>query len=146
VARCDAAGMKTPHPAAALVTLALAGSFLAACADEGETAAVCGDVDALRASVSALEDLDVREGGDTLTDLSGVLDEIRSDVRTLADDASTEYTDEVDAVQAAASALGTSVDAAVLAPTVTTLSAVADDARSLGATFEALGTAVGDTC
>lgn len=146
VARCDAAGMKTPRLTATLATLALTASLVAGCADEGDTAAVCDDVDALRASVSSLEDLDIREGGDTLTDLSGVLDEIRSDVRKLADDASTEYADEVDAVQAAANALRASVDAAALAPTVQTLSTVADDARSLGATFEALGTAVGDTC
>lgn len=144
--RCDAAGMTTPRLTAALATLALTASLVAGCADDGETAAVCDDVDALRASVSSLEDLNVREGGDTLSDLSGVLDKIRSDVRELADDASTEYADEVDAVQTAANALGASVDAAVLAPTVTTLSTVADDARSLGATFEALGTAVGDTC
>jgi hypothetical protein len=147
VARCDAAGMKSlRRPAATLATLALTASLVAGCADEGEPAAVCDDVEALRASVSSLDGLDIREGDDTLTDLSGVLDEIRSDVRTLADDASTEYTDQVDAVQAAASVLRASVDAAALAPTVTTLSAVADDARSLGATFEALGTAVGDTC
>ena len=137
--------MKTPRLTAALATLALTAALVAGCADEGETAAVCDDVDALRASVSSLEELNLREG-DTLSDLTGVLDQIRSDVRQLADDASSEYADEVDAVQADANALGASVDAAVLAPSVTALSTVADDVRSLGATFEDLGAAVGGTC
>lgn len=146
VVRCDAAWMKTPRPAATLVTLALAGSLLAACADEGETPAVCEAVDALSTSVSSLEDLSLRNGDDTLSDLAGVLDQIEADVRTLADAASTEYADDVDAVQAAANDLGASVDAAVLAPSATALSTVADDVRRLGATFEDLGTAVSGTC
>lgn len=128
-----------------LFTLALTGSMLTACGDGTETSAVCDDVDALRASMRSLKSFDIREG-DKFSDLTDVLDQIRSDVGKLVDDASAEYETEIDAVQSLTDRLASSVDAAVADPDAAALSTVAADVRGLGAAFTNLQKAVADTC
>jgi hypothetical protein len=142
--------MNTRRLTGTLLTLALTGSMLTACGGDGNdtgtgTSAVCDDVDALRTSMGALKTVDLR-AGDKISDLTDALDQIKTDVGKLVDDASAKYQTEIDAVQSGADRLGTSVDAAVADPHAASLSTVADDVRGLGTAFKDLQKAVADTC
>ena len=137
--------MNSRRLAGTLLTLALSGSLLTACGDGNEESAVCDDVDALRASISSLKSVDIREG-DTVSDLTDRLDQIMTDVEKLVDDATSEFAPEIDAVKSDTDTLRASVDAAVAEPTAAALSTVADDVRGLGAAFKDLQQAVADTC
>lgn len=136
--------MNTHRLSGTLVAWALAGSVLAACGGEVE-AAVCDDVDDLRASLTSLQAFDVSDPN-VLADLSVVLEQVRSQARTLAEDASSEYDGEVDGVQTSIDGLEASAQAAVATPSAVALTTLAADVRSVGAAFEDLATAVGDTC
>lgn len=136
--------MNTHRLSGTLVALALAGSVLTACGGEVE-AAVCDDVDDLRASLTSLQAFDLSDPN-VLADLSVVLEQVRSQARTLAEDASSEYDVEVDGVQTSIDGLEASAQAAVATPSAVALATLADDVRSFSAAFEDLGTAVGDTC
>lgn len=143
---CHCAGMNSRRRlAGTLLTLALTGSLLTACGDGNETSAVCDDVDALRASMSSMKSLDIRQG-DTVSQLTDILDQIRTDVGKLVDDATTEYQTEVDAVRSGTDRLAASVDAAVAEPNAAALSTVADNVRGLGTAFKNLQDAVANTC
>ena len=124
--------------------MALAGSVLTACGGE-ERSAVCDDVDDLRASLTSLQAFDVSDPN-ILADLSVVLDQVRSQVRTLAEDASSEYDVEVDGVQTSIDGLEASAQAAVATPSAVALATLADDVRGFSAAFKDLANAVGDTC
>lgn len=136
--------MNTRRLAGILSALALTGSFLTACGGEDQSA-VCDDVDALRTSLTSLQAFDVYDPN-VLSDLSVVLDQIRSQVRTLAEDASSEYDAEVEVVQSSIDDLEASARAAVATPTEDALATLADDVEGFSAAFQDLRTAVGDTC
>jgi hypothetical protein len=137
--------MDSRRLAGTLLSLALTGSLLTACGGGNDTAAVCDDVDTLRADLSSLKSVDLR-GGDTVSQLTDTLDQIRADVGKLVDDATTEFQSEIDVVRSRTDRLAASVDAAVAQPNATTLSTVADDVRSLGVAFKDLQDAVANTC
>lgn len=136
--------MQTRRFAGTVLTLALAGWSLTACGGD-DTSAVCDDVDDLRQSGAALQAIDIYDSN-VLSDLEVVLDQISTQVRTLAEDASDEYADEVDQLQSSFDDLEASAEAAMATPDGDVLRALADDAKGFSAAFKDLRTAVGDTC
>lgn len=140
----DVSVMNARHLTAAFVSLLLTGSLLSACGGE-EQSAVCDDVDALRTSLSSLQAIDI-EDTNVLSDVVVVLDQIRTEVQQLADDATSEYADEIDVVQESTDDLEVSANAAVDAPTAQNLSTLAEDVAAFRTGFEELQAALGDTC
>lgn len=136
--------MRSQRLVVVLFALVLAGSSLTACGGTDQSA-VCDDVGDLRQSVASLQAFNIYDPN-VLRDLAVVLDQIRSQVRALAEDASSEYDAEVDVVQSSIDDLEGSAQAAVDTPDAAALSALADDVKSLSAAFKDLRTAVGDTC
>lgn len=136
--------MHSRRPVVTLVALVLAGSSLTACGGTDQSA-VCDDVGDLRQSLAALQVMNIYDSN-VLRDLAVVLDQIRSQVRTLAEDASAEYDAEVEVVQSSIDDLEASAQAAVDSPDAAALSALADDVKGFSAAFKDLRTAVGDTC
>ena len=108
------------------------------------TSPVCSDVDSLKASASALTDVKVEQGA--LPDLQSKLTAVRQDVDTLKNDAESEFSTQLDAVDTASSTFKSALDAAVADPTVTTVSAVGPALRSLGTALGDLDAAVEKTC
>lgn len=135
--------MHTRRLAGTALALALAGPALTGCGED--TPAICDDVDDLRTSVASLQAVNIYDPN-VLSDLAVVLDQIRSQVRTLAEDAASEYDAEVDVVQASIDDLEQSAQAAVATPDADSLATLADDVEGFSAAFKDLGTAVGDTC
>jgi hypothetical protein len=136
--------MNARRLAGILIPLVLTGSLVGACGGD-EQSAVCDDVDALRTSVSSLQAFDIYDTN-VLSDLTVVLDQIRSEVQQLAEDSSTEYAEEIDVVQGSIDDLEASAKAAADAPTAPSLSTLADDVKAFSAAFKDLRAAVADTC
>ena len=105
---------------------------------------MCDDVAALQASVQRLQDARVGENG--LSTLAGELPQIRATLAQLRTDASAEYAPEVSAVRSRTDALTASIQAAVTAPSASSLGRVADDLKAMGAAVTDLGDAVSDSC
>ena len=91
---------------------------------------MCSDVDALRASFDELRNVEVSQAG--LSKLKGDLAQVKSDVSDVVDSATDEYADEVDAVEQAASTLGTHLSAATDAPSASTFAPLRADLQALG--------------
>jgi hypothetical protein len=126
-------------------TLVVLVATLAGCgAGEDDTPALCSSVDALRSSAEAVTDVQVQRGA--LATLQEALGKVRSDLSTVVEDATSEYADEVDAVQKAMSDLGSSVDAAVAAPTAATVAEVRAASKAVGTSLTALVDSVESTC
>jgi hypothetical protein len=136
--------METRRLTRAIASLVLAGSAVAACGGE-EQPAVCDDVDALRTSLNSLQAFDIYDTN-VLSDLSVVLDQIRTEVQQLAEDATSEYAEEIEAVQGSTGDLEAGAETAVSTPTAANLSALSADVDAFTAAFEDLNAAVGDTC
>jgi hypothetical protein len=115
-----------------------------ACGGE-EQSAVCDDVDTLRTSLSSLQAFNVYDSN-VLSDLTVVLDQIRTEVQQLADDAGTEYAEEIDVVESSIDDLEASARAAVDTPTDDTLSTLSGEVKAFSTAFQDLRDAVGDTC
>ena len=128
----------------AIVSVVLTASLAAACGGE-EQSAVCDDVDALRTSLNSLQAFNIYDTN-VLSDLSVVLDQIRTQVQQLADDTSTQYADEIEVVQTSTDDLQASAKAAVDGPTADKLSTLSDDVKAFSAAFKELKAAVGDNC
>jgi hypothetical protein len=116
---------------------------LAACSGE-ETPAVCSDADALKKSVSALTDVKVEQGA--LPDLQSKLTAVRDDLATLKNNAKSEFSSQLDAVDSASTTFTSALDAAVADPTVSTVSALGPPLQSLGTALTDLESAVEKTC
>ena len=108
------------------------------------TPAVCSSVDALSSSVKAVTDVQVQRGA--LQTLKKDFAKVRSDLSTVVKDATSEYADEVDTVEQAASDLGSSLDAAVAAPTAANVTAVGAASKALSTSVKALVDSVDSTC
>ena len=117
--------------AAGLLTLAVAGA-LSACSSYADTtqsaatsssADVCGSADDLRASMSALGDVQVvQEGTDAVQQAWTT---VQDDWAQLSDDAGDRYADQVDRVEADAGAVQSAVETTQEEATAQTLAAVA---------------------
>ena len=140
---------------ATLFCLLLIGPGLAACGDESKTStpspatssatpAVCGDLDALQASVDKLTQVKIGENG--LSTLSTELTSIQSEVQQLSKDAPAQYSTETNAVRSAVSSLKSSIQAASAAPSATSFGAVAADVKAVGSAVQVLSDAVSGTC
>lgn len=125
--------------------LLLAATTTAGCgtADDDDPA-ICSSVDSLESSVAGLTDITIDLGA--LAELESGLDEVKSDLSLVEDDASEEFADEVEAVQQATSDLGASLDAAVAAPSLETVSTVGPAVQTLGTSLKSLADAVKSTC
>jgi hypothetical protein len=130
--------MRRAFALAAAVTLAFS---LAGCSDQ---AAVCDSVDALQASVDNLGDINLSENG--VGAISGSLSQIESDLRQVKADASAEWSDQVDGIEADTDELSTTVETAQEGATAATLGAVGTAVRTLLDDVEALAADVGSTC
>lgn len=134
--------IRTRRSAATLCCLLAVGAGVTACGQE--QAAVCDEVDALRTSVDNLTKANVGENG--LSVISTELENVRSELRQLGQDASAQYSEQISAVRARAADLRSSVATASTDPSADSLSAVADNARAVGAAVQDLGDAVAGTC
>ena len=117
------------------------GSALSGCSSQP---AVCDDVDALRTSVGKLQD--VKIGDNALDTLSSDLADIQADLKKLGDDASEQYSSEVDALDSQVAGLRTSLQAAAAAPTAESIGAVGQDVQGVGSAMRDMSDAVKSTC
>ncbi len=113
-----------------IVTIVLASLVFAGCGSDEEPPAVCSSVDALKASVETVTTVELGQG--VLVELRGNLEKVRSDLRTVRDDAGDEYSAEIDSVDQAVEAVGTSVRAAVSSPSSEAITAIGADIDQLG--------------
>jgi hypothetical protein len=121
----------------------LAPLIVAGCG-EAESPAVCADVDALKASVAAVTDVDLDRNA--LATLQDRLTQVRSDLGEVKDSAADEYASEIDALDQAFASVGSSLDAAITSPSAQAVSDVGTAVRALGASLSALVDAVESTC
>jgi hypothetical protein len=143
---------RTRRVLVSLVCLLALGSGAVACGGDDETPTeggaptpeICQDVDALRDSVQELQNIEI--GEDTLSELGTQMDTIRGDIGQIRRNAGDEYAAETDALDTATESVGSSIEAAVESPSATTLAAIADSIRALGAAVNNLGDSLGDTC
>lgn len=105
---------------------------------------VCSDVDSLKASASALTDITVQKGA--LSELETKLTAVQDDLAQLKSDAKSEFSTQLDAVDSAAQAFKSSLEAAVANPTATTVTAVGPALQSFGTALTDLESAVDKTC
>ena len=129
------------HPAAAVVLLV---SLTVAGCGEDESPAVCSDVDALKASVAKVTDVDLDENA--LATLGDNLTQVRADLIEVKDAAEDEYASEIDAVDQAFASVGSSLEAATTSPSAQAVSDVGTAVQALGTSLSALVDAVESTC
>jgi hypothetical protein len=139
------ATMLTRRPASHLLaagSLALA-LTVAGCGGKDKPA-VCGDVDSLQSSISALGDIKVEQGA--LTDLKNAFSKVQSDASQLKTDATSQFSTQINAVDSAATSVKTTLDAAIATPSAATIAAVAAAVPALVTALDNLQSAVKDTC
>jgi hypothetical protein len=93
----------TTRCAATLICLAV----LATGCSGSSSAALCDDAASLRASVAALQHVDIVKNG--VSSLQSALDQVKADASKTADAARTEFKPQVDALESALAALGDSL-------------------------------------
>ena len=135
------------------VVAVVLGAGLPGCSSDAETrssaaapstADVCASADDLRGSLTALGQVEVvQDGADAL---AAAWTAVKADWAQLADDASTEYADDVDGVQAAADDVQAALDDARSQPSAQTLGNAADTVRVFLRDAGALTDEVGSTC
>lgn len=125
-------------------TVLITATALSSCASGSDNPALCSSLDSLKSSVAGLTDIQIN--GDTLANVQDTLDQVQSDLRQVKDDASDEYSLEVDAVDQATSELNSNLDDAVTTPSVEAASAVATSVRAVGTSLNSLADAVKNTC
>ena len=124
-----------------LVTL-LFGASLVACG--GDQPAVCSSSDTLESSIEDLKDIDVKADG--LSALQTQLATIKGDLADVKDDATSEFSAQIDAVDTSYAALKASADTAKSDPSVTSLAAVATAVSALVSDAKTLASDVQSTC
>lgn len=126
--------------ALAVATLLL-GAGLSGCSDQP---AVCDSVDALQASVDNLKDINLSENG--VGEISDSLSTIEDDLRQVKTDAKAEWSAQVDAIEADATELTSTVETAQQGPSASTLGAVGTAVSTLVDDVTALAEDVSSTC
>jgi len=137
--------MTRPRPRQSLpaAVVLLAALTVSGCGDD-EPAAVCSDVDALQASVDAVTTVDLGQGA--LAELQDNLTDVQSDLTALKDSAADEYETEIDAVDEAATGVGSSLEVAVASPSAQAVTDVGTAVQALGTSLSGLEEAVRSTC
>jgi hypothetical protein len=125
---------------AGLLTLMLA---VSGCGGKDKPA-VCTDVTDLESSVSAVTKIKVDQGA--LTELKTKLAQVQTDAAQLKTDAQSQYSTEISAVDAAATSVKTTVDAAIATPNATTIAAAVASLQQLKTALSGMQTAVKSTC
>ncbi|CCH87742.1 conserved exported protein of unknown function [Modestobacter italicus] len=137
------------------VPLLVCCGLLAACSDDdGSSAgapssstaapAVCGSVEDLQASLAAFPEVPVTVEG--LGTLREALGQVASEVTQVVDDARSQFETQADALTASLSAVQTSVESAVSAPSAASLDAVGTSVRALADTTAGLASDVSSSC
>jgi len=134
-----------------------AAAFLAGCSSSTTTyngvsssmsaaskSAVCKSVDDLKASITALKDVNITANGTSA--VSDQFTKIKQDFATLNADAQGQYTPQVNALSSALDKLSASLDAAKASPNAGTLAALASAAGAVVTAGTNLVTAVSYTC
>ena len=98
---------------------------------------MCGSVKSLDASVEKVKAIDVTSSG-ALSELRSGLTAVGGDLRDVKDDAKSEFTEEIDAVEASYASLRTSLEAAKADPSATTLGAAKEALSAFGAAVQSL--------
>ena len=127
---------------ARLLVPLLLGAALVACGSDQP--AVCSSVDRLETSVEDLKDVDVTANG--LTALQSQLTTIKEDVADLEEDATAEFSAQIEAVDTSYAGLKTSADTAKSDPSMSNLAAVATAVSALVADVKTLASDVRSTC
>ena len=100
-----------------------AGAVIAGCSSETTgPPAVCSSTDALQASMSDLGDVQVVQNGTAA--LEDAVASVRSDLKDVVDDATSQYATQADDLQASFDAVQAAAGAAVATPSAATLNAV----------------------
>jgi hypothetical protein len=100
-----------------------AGAVIAGCSSEATgPPAVCSSTDALQASMSDLGDVQVVQNGTAA--LEDAVASVRSDLKDVVDDATSQYATQADDLQASFDAVQAAAGAAVATPSAATLNAV----------------------
>ena len=136
---------RSRHLSLVTIVLALLLPMMAGCGgDDDEPSAVCSSVDALEASVETVTTVELDQG--VLAELRDNLEQVRSDLGTVRDDAADEYASEIDALDQAAEAVGSSLRAALSSPSSEAISAIGAAVEQLGTSLTTLKEAVASTC
>ena len=131
------------HLAVAASALLLTVS-LAACGGDDQPA-VCSSANDLKSAINDFTSIDVTSSNG-LSDLKEGLTNVRDDLQKLKSDASSEFSSQVDAVDAAVSTLTASLEAAADQPNATNLAAVVSAVPAVTSSVKTLVTDVQDTC
>jgi TolA-binding protein len=110
----------------------------------GQSAAVCGAAEDMRASLDALGKVDVSSQG--VDGLQQAFSDVKTSLSELAGVAKAQYAEEVRQVQTDATAVQTAADAAKANTTAATVGAVATAVRVFAQDAQALVKAVGSSC
>lgn len=116
---------------------------LAACSEDKP--AVCSSVGDLEASVNDVKKIDVTSSGG-LAEVRTGLRTIKSDLAEVKTDAESEFSSQLDRVEASYATLTSSVEAARTGPSGATLTAVGSSLRTFGNDVQALISDVKATC
>jgi hypothetical protein len=108
------------------------------------TPAICGDVDALKSSISALKDVKLEQGA--LSTMQSKLMQVQDDYSRLKSDAKSQYSSQLQAVDSASASLKTSLQAASADPSAANLAALAAPLQALSSALADLQSAVENTC
>ena len=126
VAGCASSGSSTSGAASSAPS---SSSRSAAGSSSAARPALCDSVDALRASVQRLGDVNVGTTG--LGGFQDAWQAVKADLQQVADDAKSQYAPQVDKVKADVAAVGSAADTAQATPSAATLSALRDTIHSL---------------
>jgi hypothetical protein len=127
--------------AVAAAGAAIGGSALVACSS---TPAVCSDLAAVQTTLHQLTNLQL--GQDTLHDLQSHLQKLDKQVRTLASDASNQYSPEISAVRSSLHKVQSAATSAVSSPSAASVSQLRTDVHGLTSSIKQLSSAASNTC
>jgi hypothetical protein len=107
-------------------------------------AAICSDVDNLKASIQGLKDVSITQNG--LSAISDQVTKIKQQLQTFTSHAQGQYATQVTDLTNALNSLSSSFDAAKASPSASTLATLASSIRPVITAGQNLVTAVSNTC
>jgi len=127
----------------ALIALAVGTlAFAAAGCAGNEDSSVCGELEDIQATIEDLRGIELDEGA--LEEAEQAIEDIRADAEAARADAEEELGDEIAAFQASVETVEVELEAAVAAPSVASVQAVATAVSGALAAFDALRQAAPD--
>jgi F0F1-type ATP synthase membrane subunit b/b' len=127
----------------ALIALAVGTLTLAAAGCAGdEESSVCGELEDIQATIEDLRGIELDAGA--LEEAEQAIEDIRADAEAARADAEEELGDEVEEFQAAVETVEAELEAAVTAPSIASVQAVATAVSGALASFDALREATPD--